>query len=78
MALGLDDNIYCSAFLSVASLDHLLDRPVEYTRPFDIPDPQPVCEDQIDALRAYNTLHGAVDGLPPRQRLARFSHSTTV
>ena len=68
MALSLDDYVYCSPFLSVASLDHLLDRPGEEDRPFDIPDPQPATEVQIDRRRACDTIHGAVNGLPPRQR----------
>lgn len=68
MSMALDDYIYCSPFLSVASLDHLLDRPGDDGSAFDIPDPQPATETQIDHQRAYNTIHGAVDDLPPRQR----------
>lgn len=68
MAMSLDDCVYCSPFLSVASLDHLLDRTDEVSRPLDIPDPQPAAEVQIDRQRAYDTIHGAVDSLPPRQQ----------
>ena len=70
MAIGLDDYVYCSPFLSVASLDYLLERHTEHDRPFDISDPQPATEVQIDRKRAYDTIHGAVDALPPRQRAA--------
>lgn len=68
MTMSLDDYIYCSPYLSVASLNHLLDRPGEHDRPFDIPDRQPSMEVQIDRERTYQMIHGAVDGLPPRQR----------
>jgi RNA polymerase sigma factor (sigma-70 family) len=66
--MGLDDYVYCSPFLTVASLDELLDRSSESDRLFDIHDPQPTAEVQIDRQRAYCTIRGAVDGLPPRQR----------
>lgn len=69
MAMGLDDYIFCSPFLSVASLDSLIDRPGDENQPFDVADPQPHVEEQIDTVRAHDTIHGAVDGLPPRQRL---------
>lgn len=68
MAMGLDDYVYCSPFLSVASLEHLFDRSGENDPPSDIPDPQPAAEVQIDRQRAYHTIRGAVDRLPPRQR----------
>lgn len=68
MALGLDDYIYCSAFVSVASLDQLTRRHGEQAVPFEIPDPHPAPDVQIDRDRAYNTIHRAVDGLPLRQR----------
>lgn len=69
MAIGLDDYIYCSPFLSVASLDHLLDRPNDDDGPFDIPDPRPGCEECIDRQHACDCLHGVVDALPTRQRI---------
>jgi RNA polymerase sigma factor (sigma-70 family) len=68
MAKALDDYIYCSPFLSVTSLDNMLDRPAEDGQPFQIPDYQPPLEARIDRRRAYDTIHSAVDGLPPRQR----------
>lgn len=68
MAYGLDDYIYCSPFLNVASLDRLLERPDEDGRPFDIADPQPAAEVQIDRQRASATINAAVNGLPQRQR----------
>lgn len=68
MSMALDDCVYCSPFLSVASLDHLLERAGEDGRTFDIPDPQPATEVQIDRQRASDTIHAAVDGLPARQR----------
>jgi RNA polymerase sigma factor (sigma-70 family) len=66
--MALNDYIYCSPFLSVTSLDHLLDRPSEGGQTFDIPDPQPAADVQIDRQRAYDTINGVVDRLPPRQR----------
>lgn len=68
MAMGLDDYIYCSPYLSVASLDTLLAGSGDDERAFDVADPQPGSEVQIDALRACDALHDAVDELPPRQR----------
>lgn len=68
MALGLDNYIYCSPFISVASLDQLTRRHGERAVPFEIPDPHPTPEVQIDRDRAYDAIHRAVDGLPLRQR----------
>lgn len=68
MSMAHDDYIYCSPYLNVASLDHLLDRSSGDGKTFDIPDPQPAAEVRIDHARAYDTIHGAVEGLPPRQR----------
>ena len=68
MLMALDDYVYCSPFLSVASLDHLLERPGEYGRTFDIPDSRSSTEVQIDRQRASDMIHAAVAGLPPRQR----------
>lgn len=68
MALGLDDFIHCSPYLSVASLDRLLDQPGEDGRAFDIPDPQPAAETVLDRQRAHDIIHGAVERLPVRQR----------
>ena len=68
MAMGLDEYLYCSPFLSVVSLDHMFDRCGEDDRSFDIPDPQPAADVQIDRQRAYYSIHGAVESLPPRQR----------
>jgi RNA polymerase sigma factor (sigma-70 family) len=68
MAKALDDYIYCSPFLSVASLDHLLDRPAEDGRPFQIADLAPPADVQFDRHQTYDTIHSAVDALPPRQR----------
>jgi RNA polymerase sigma factor (sigma-70 family) len=70
MAKALDDYIYCSAFLTVASLDGLLDRPEEEGAPFDIPDHQSLPDEEFDRARVYEAVHGAVDALPPRQRAA--------
>lgn len=67
MSLALDDYVYCSPFLNVVSLDHLLDHFGEGDRSFDIPSPQLPTETQIDRRRVYDTIHGAVDLLPPRQ-----------
>lgn len=69
MAMGLDDYIYCSPFLSIASLDRLIDRPGEGLGPFEIPDPQPAADVQIDRQRACDAINEAVDRLPPRQRI---------
>jgi RNA polymerase sigma factor (sigma-70 family) len=68
MSMAFDDYIYCSPFLNVASLDHILSHPGEDGKAFDIVDPQPSTEVRIDRQRAYDTIHGAVDNLPPRQR----------
>ena len=68
MAKALDDYIYCSPFLSVASLDGLLDRPDEDGRPFEIPDRHPLPDEQVDGQRAFQAIDGAVENLPPRQR----------
>lgn len=68
MSMAYDNYVYCSPFLSVASLDQLLARPGEDGQTFDIPDPQPAADVQIGRQRAYRTVHRAVDGLPPRQR----------
>jgi DNA-directed RNA polymerase specialized sigma24 family protein len=70
MAKALDDYIYCSAFLSVASLDRLLDGPNEDGPSFDVPNFEPLADEQFDRHRVYDTIHGAVDCLPPRQREA--------
>jgi RNA polymerase sigma factor (sigma-70 family) len=69
MAKALDDCIYCSPFLSVLSLDELIERPDEQGRAFDIPDPQPTSEERLDRMRGFGALHGALEALPPRQRL---------
>jgi RNA polymerase sigma factor (sigma-70 family) len=66
--MAYDDYVYCSPYLDVASLDHILACPGQDGKTFDIPDPQPAVEVEIGRARAYNTIHGAVDDLPPRQR----------
>jgi RNA polymerase sigma factor (sigma-70 family) len=68
MSMALDDYIYCSPFLSVASLDHMLGRLGEDGLPFDVPDPQLAPDVQVDRQRACDKIHRAVDRLPPRQR----------
>lgn len=68
MSMAYDNFIYCSPYLNVASLDCLLVRPGQDGKTFDIPDPQPTIEVQIDRARGYATIHRAVDELPPRQR----------
>jgi RNA polymerase sigma factor (sigma-70 family) len=68
MAKALDDYIYCSPFLNVASLDRLLDRPDENGRPFEVRDSRPLPDEQVERQRACDAIHGAVDELPPRQR----------
>lgn len=68
MSMAYDDYVYCSPFLNVASLDHILARPGEDGKTFDIPDPQPAADVQIDRARAHDAIHGAVDCLPLRQR----------
>ncbi|MFO1208997.1 MAG: sigma-70 family RNA polymerase sigma factor [Amaricoccus sp.] len=68
MALSLDDYIHCSPYLSVASLDRLLDQPGEDGLAFDIPDPQPSAEVVFDRQRTHDIIHRAVDKLPARQR----------
>lgn len=68
MAMALDDYVYCSPFLNIASLDHILARFGKDGEAFDVTDPQPSAEVCIDRQRAYDTIHTAVDGLPPRQR----------
>lgn len=68
MAMGLDDYIYCSPYQVVASLDHVVDCQSKDNRAFDIADPQPGSEILIDRQRAYDTIHRAIDVLPPRQR----------
>jgi len=57
--MALDDYIYCSPFLSVLSLDQLLEAPGDDGRAFDIPDPHPSSEDVLDREHAYEVLHGA-------------------
>ena len=68
MALSLDDYIHCSPYLSVASLDRLLDQPGEDGLAFDIPDPQPSADVVFDRQRTHDIIHGAVDKLTARQR----------
>lgn len=68
MSMAYDDYVYCSPYLNVASLDHALACRDEDGETFDIPDPQPSADVQIDRSRAYEMIHGAVDRLPPRQR----------
>lgn len=68
MSMAYEECVYCSPFLNVASLDHILDRPGADGKTFDISDPQPSAEDSIDRQRAYDLIHSAMDGLPPRQR----------
>ena len=69
MVMGQDDYIYCSPFLSVASLDALLDQSGDVERPFDIVDSQFAAEDQIDAQRKCNMLHIAISNLPQHQHI---------
>jgi RNA polymerase sigma factor (sigma-70 family) len=68
MSAAYDNYIYCSPFLNVASLDHILSSAAEDETPFDPADSQPSPEIGIDRQRAEKTIHAAVDKLPPRQR----------
>ena len=68
MAKPLDSYIYCSPFLSVRSLDELLDLPAEDGRRFDIPDYSPQPDAELDLQRSCDAVNKAVDRLPPRQQ----------
>ncbi|MDJ0977659.1 MAG: sigma-70 family RNA polymerase sigma factor [Erythrobacter sp.] len=68
MANPLDSHIYCSPYLSVTSLDQLLDVPGEDGRPFQIPDYAPTPDIQVAKDAAGEEVNTAVENLPPRQR----------
>lgn len=68
MSMAHDDYVYCSPYLNVASLDYVLSRPGENGKTFDILDPQPAAEVQIDRAWVHDRIHGAVEALPQRQR----------
>lgn len=69
MAMALDDYIYCSPFLSVISLDQLVGEALARGSAFEVPDIRPSVDTELDRARSYETLHSAVEELPPRQRV---------
>lgn len=69
VAMALDDYIYCSPFLSVISLDQLVGEALARGSAFEVPDIRPSVDTELDRARSYETLHSAVEELPPRQRV---------
>ena len=68
MAMNYDDYVYCSPLLCVVSLDSILARPGKDGKMLETVVDRFSAELALDRKRAYDTLHGAVNGLPPRQR----------
>lgn len=68
MSMAYDDYVYCSPYLAVASLEHVLSRFGEDGNAFEILDPEPTADVQIDSAWSQKTIHAAVEALPPRQR----------
>lgn len=68
MAKPLDSYIYCSPFLSIRSLDELLDIPAENGRPFEIPANTPLPDRAFDLSRSCDAVRRAIEELPSRQR----------
>jgi DNA-directed RNA polymerase specialized sigma24 family protein len=70
MYAALGNFIYCSPLAPIVSLEVLAPRSGddESTKTFDIPDPNPTPDDNLEAIEVTEALRAFVEGLPAELR----------